>query len=659
MWKLIVIASITLVLVGCANPITKYINEHYPPITNSEQRNEAHQALITSLSKVTNPGISAGIAIDDLESRLIHDPEMDSAIKDIKLTGNNQLLDAEVFFEKTFKPDEWMDNPEFSDHLKDVELWVKGSLKFSIGFKAEEFVTETGTTVIEVKGLPSFNGINIKDFQATKDEDSLDVSLVARIINYVLNKYKDNVTAYLTNEPFMQVEIPVNPVDADDPAGMLASSGKTQKQTQLKANNLKINPELKLGNLTFLIDKKFLSLMIEIVPDVAFEPTSLDLSIINFSEARQVYYELHEVVFGEKIPDSQLWMAVSNASLAYVINETIPESKVCFNEASDIPSQKISEKIKFPHESTISCDSDRDCKQTRNCKYDPKVDRRNCRKCLLRAPKLCAFGGCTGGQCIQRGNDPVCEIAKGAQNQLYKLDATAKKVDCERIKEQNRLVCEAEKATEKGLCEVGKEAIKRLNRTGNFANISGNVDGDANLELCISKFTVSNDLSQINTKLSLQGSARVNGDLKFTPLDIVGHLICQMPATTRIRARAGVPEVQIDPNIEISFAKKGKQFGMAYIIEEFDVPFKLTPSPTEILLASPELTFKCSGLNLLKPVIIAANLFVPELRGEFVHEQGPIEGFIKIELPTQTVFNQDLDVNIRASSNAIFLVPDR
>lgn len=43
----------------------------------------------------------------------------------------------------------------------------------------------------------------------------------------------------------------------------------------------------------------------------------------------------------------------------------------------------------------------RECRQTEGC-----------RACLLRAPRVCIFGSCSGGQCVQRGNDPVCEARK-------------------------------------------------------------------------------------------------------------------------------------------------------------------------------------------------------------------------------------------------------
>src|SRR5262249_53463428 len=134
--------------------------------------------------------------------------------------------------------------------------------------------------------------------------------------------------------------------------------------------------------------------------------------------------------------------------------------------------------------------------------------------------------------CIQRGNDFFCETAKAAQNKIFEADAKAKKLDCERLKAQEKLQCEAEKTTQKNLCEAGKEFLKRLARTGKFANLDGDVTAKTDgLRVCLSDFAVTPDLGKIHIGLGLSGGADVALSLKFVPLDIVGHLACQVPFT--------------------------------------------------------------------------------------------------------------------------------
>jgi len=84
-----------------------------------------------------------------------------------------------------------------------------------------------------------------------------------------------------------------------------------------------------------------------------------------------------------------------------------------------------------------------DCSATRACNFPPNVDNRNC-----------------------EGLGKIfCEAAKAAQNKIYEADAAGKKIDCERIKAQEKLACESSKSSknigyqaEKELCETGKAA---------------------------------------------------------------------------------------------------------------------------------------------------------------------------------------------------------
>lgn len=121
----------------------------------------------------------------------------------------------------------------------------------------------------------------------------------------------------------------------------------------------------------------------------------------------------------------------------------------------------------------IDCHSDRDCVQTRNCtptmncsptrncEFSKSHDTRNCNSCLLRAPRICILGGCSGGQCVQRGNDPICEAAKASQNAAYEAAYSGRKADCERLKTQDKIGCEAKKSNIKADCERLKEQKKQ------------------------------------------------------------------------------------------------------------------------------------------------------------------------------------------------------
>jgi hypothetical protein len=72
---------------------------------------------------------------------------------------------------------------------------------------------------------------------------------------------------------------------------------------------------------------------------------------------------------------------------------------------------------------------------------DVPRDERECKKCLV----------ALFGRCQVRGNDPACEAAKAAQNQLYSI---------------KKGQCEGEKAVRKGQCEATNAAIKEASCKG-------------------------------------------------------------------------------------------------------------------------------------------------------------------------------------------------
>lgn len=128
-----------------------------------------------------------------------------------------------------------------------------------------------------------------------------------------------------------------------------------------------------------------------------------------------------------------------------------------------------------------SCENLVDCTPDRNCSaIVVRKDTRNCRSCLLKNP----FGGC-----IQRGNDPICEASKAAQNASYKADEAARRLDCERLKSQSKAICEIKKETDRVEClsirdseaikskqvEVKYDSLLRLSKNSDGLNLSKNL----------------------------------------------------------------------------------------------------------------------------------------------------------------------------------------
>lgn len=95
-----------------------------------------------------------------------------------------------------------------------------------------------------------------------------------------------------------------------------------------------------------------------------------------------------------------------------------------------------------------SCQINRDCAAEASSRSSSNSDR-NCNRCLLTHP----WGGCA-----VRGNDPLCEAQKAAQNAIADAERGANKIDCERQKEAALLQCRARLAIAIADCKVQKTA---------------------------------------------------------------------------------------------------------------------------------------------------------------------------------------------------------
>jgi hypothetical protein len=260
------------------------------------------------------------------------------------------------------------------------------------------------------------------------------------------------------------------------------------------------------------------------------------------------------------------------------------------------------------------------------------------------------------GNCVQEVNDLFCEGAKAAENLRCGAEAAGKKLDCERLKEQDRVACEFEKGAEKGLCETGKEALGRLARTGKFGILEAGVRAKADdLRVCLKSFALSPDLTHVRLGLAIDGEAAVDVSMKFTPLDIVGHLTCQAPFTESRSFRASLrrSDVTVEAGMQLTTDAGGAH--ATFKVPENTVPVRLQPGPTEFLLTSPNMALACQGLNMIKPLVVGLTPFVPQLRGEIDQKVKEKEVTFDLAVPEQTVGDLTVKGTVRDSPSALFL----
>ena len=271
-------------------------------------------------------------------------------------------------------------------------------------------------------------------------------------------------------------------------------------------------------------------------------------------------------------PSSGAWVAMSKSLIAGFLTSTFNSSNPCLSASGDIPRQRFAKKVSLPQAKSI------DCTPTDRC--DQPYDRRNCH----------GLG------------KPACEIAKAVQNKIYAI---------------NKGKCEAAKSTKKGLCETAKGGVDLIAHTGNFANIDGSFgEGTASMKTCFQRVVFSPALDKVDLFLTVGGQGSANTYLKFTPLDIVGHLTCQAPWTENKRVSVTIPDQPLNLSAIVKYGDEPGSLIFSTIIRTSALAAQINPSPRNLILSSYNMDIACAPIAPLVNVFtIGAAPFIPELQG--------------------------------------------
>jgi hypothetical protein len=225
-------------------------------------------------------------------------------------------------------------------------------------------------------------------------------------------------------------------------------------------------------------------------------------------------------------------------------------------DPSKIPPVRMSDaKIKVPDADTISCSPTRDCTPKRQCDL-----------------RICPFNedqrGCHRDTWFGGYNDPVCEVEKAGENVRRRasqaecmVNASLVKLDCERLKKQEGVSCELEKASEKGLCEGYKETVRLMTPDGNLASVNGDFKFSGSLDFAFRRFALSSQMDSFTLAVNAGGILNTHADIEFIPLNVAGHILgCISKWKAPIDISAGLKppgsfqlngQITFDPNSQV------------------------------------------------------------------------------------------------------------
>ena len=300
-----------------------------------------------------------------------------------------------------------------------------------------------------------------------------------------------------------------------------------------------------------------------------------------------------------------------------------------------------------------ACTSNRDCSQPH--------DTRDCRACILRAPRICVPNipsgqTCHGGHCIQMGNDPTCEAAKAAQNAAYE----AARIACEaqrtseigacELRETAALAeCEVSRATEVLACEARRGVESVLAEFGGVGAISADLAVTYSGHVEVDPFVFEPDLSA-HANLRATASARATGEIAFTPYDIAGHLACGTNWRRPLEIAANAPETALILSAQLRDVNDRPHLVLATPPAELRATSQ--PPLDAFFDQNQDLRIRCPGLN----AVDLANDAMRFATGSDAHPV--LGGTYEFDLPAFTIEQEIEDVRLLVNGETLAFRPE-
>lgn len=665
--------ALILVLPSC-DEIADYINLKFKPVSIEEQSVLAMAGTSEALARLTSPNLAAGVDLKLLQELLASSGKLKKlGVANLELSSEAQILTVEFDFDAQF-PVQHLDDastevpqePAPADGIiAKLQPRVAGHLVVHSGLT----VDPTAGTSIRLRLLPVFGGLTVNSVTV---QGKYDVTLLGDALAIALNNYANTVLGLLAETDVLKVDFPTQYDGKIDPSLAFAISNK-DADSQIKISGRKFTVDMKIDGLAWSISQNRVVLLARLIPkaNVMTAPGRAPDTSSDDAIASAISTRLNDVL-ALPVPPAGAWLAVEKSLLAHETNEVFRQAEFCADVTSTIPKSTVSQKVEIPDETmfdctpTMDCAPTMDCTPTMDCSISKSHDDRDCRACLVYRPEIKDFFGnvIVSGGCIEHGNDPFCEAGKKVQNDIYEADYAREKLACEAAKTTAKATCEAAKTAEKAsceagktalktACEAGKEVIKRLSRTGNFANVDLTVGGQGAIKGCFRNLNLANDLSAITLDVVAQGGAKADVHLKFTPLDIVGHMACQVPWTDDQSFRATMPAQSIPVDVKMRYVPDPLNPRYEFDIPSIEVHGVIHPSPTNFLLGSTNGTLSCSGLNLLKPLVLAASTVIPELQGRIDVRTKATTFVANLRFPTAQILGSAIVPSYTETAKAI------
>jgi hypothetical protein len=115
----------------------------------------------------------------------------------------------------------------------------------------------------------------------------------------------------------------------------------------------------------------------------------------------------------------------------------------------------------------------------------------------------------------------LCKAGEAAKNVAFHAEYIA----CMGARDAKIVACRTDQAGKQAGCETAKTAYNAA-IAGEVGDVTAQVSGSANAQICLSRLTLSDHLASVNLDINASGNANGNLALVFSPRRGVGRAIC-------------------------------------------------------------------------------------------------------------------------------------
>lgn len=607
-WR-VVLFCLCFLLSSCTDPLKGLVNSAFPPVDADSQRQAAVATNVAALSHLPTPNLAIAVTLADAQTVLAATLSAQGVTK-LSLDSDKGLLKIEATFDRAFSGKDSPKDPALAATLDRLQPHLAGSVTVYAGISGAVADDPTASDLV-VNLLPVLSTAQVSKIGVAADTDS---KVTAAALTKLLNVYKDNLSGVLTRAQFSKVKVPALASKPSDISGPLRTS-LPGMAVRIDAKPLVV--PFRLAGLAWLITTKQIEVMAQLVP--VADKTSLQTIPIDPSYAgvSKRFSEVVDQVFQVEDAETRNWVVVSKDLVAGTMNAVLNQTAACVSAEGAIPTQHIASKIPMPNGAGVNCSINTTCSPKRDCSFHAKQDNRDCSACLLRTRRVCGpwHSGCIGGQCSIQGQDPTCQAAKLAQQTLYNVDENSRVADCNRLNAQDVAGCQAGVLAQTTLCVAKQQSLNALGKTGNLANLDGDVTVTAaGAHVCLQNFVLSPALDHVDISLGVQGGAKANVNLKYVPLDL-GHAICFADWSMKRTFQANLQQQTLALGATVQLSASPDGYDATFQVAKIPVKVQMFPSPTALLMTNPDMLVKCPVVQFITPFAVALGPFVPELQG--------------------------------------------